>query len=64
MGEHDKVQGSEMDIKRAGEIYMYLYRHCDEKLSLEVMAAKFAMNKYYPVAFHQKDGRERIPRSH
>ena len=54
VGEHDKVQGSEMDIKRAGEIYMYLYRHCDEKLSLEVMAAKFAMNKYYLSHFIKK----------
>ncbi len=54
VGEHDKVQGSDVDIRRAGEIYMYLYRHCDEKLSLETMAAKFAMSKYYLSHFIKK----------
>lgn len=52
--EHDVVEGSEFDIERLGEIYVYLYRHCNEKLTLETMANEFAMSKYYFSHFIKK----------
>lgn len=45
--EHNAINNSIVDMKRISDIYIYMYRNCDERLSLEKMAAEFAMSKYY-----------------
>lgn len=53
-GEHNALENSEVDFERIGAIYMYLYRRCNEKITLEKMANEFAMSKYYLSHFIKK----------
>lgn len=53
-GDHIVLKNSEVDLERIGAIYMYLYRRCNEKLTLEKMANEFAMSKYYLSHFIKK----------
>lgn len=52
--DHGTAVGSEADLKRAAEIYIYMYVHCNDKLSLEKMSADFAISKYYLSHFTKK----------
>lgn len=53
-GEHSALENSQVDMERIGAIYMYLYRRCNEKLTLEKLASEFAISKYYLSHFIKK----------
>ena len=51
---HDTVEASEIDLDRANDIYMYMYRHCNEKMTLDDLSDHFALSKYYFAHFMKR----------
>ncbi len=54
IGSHDLLENSEYDMDRISNVYLFLYQHCNEKLTLEQMANELSVSKYHFSHFLKK----------